>query len=290
MGLFDELDLASGDVADRDEILKPPFGWPGGKSKSVNQILQHLPYKPVYVEPFGGSYAVGLCRRPVKLEVCNDRYSGITDFYRCLRDVATFDALVARLGLTVYSREEFQWCKQTWENVTDPIERAARWYYMIQTSFSALGRNFGRALSSNCAVAHKIRDKLPEFQAIHNRLKTVQLENQDWSHCIKDYDSEETVFYIDPPYIDSSKGIYKHELDEASHRELLRTIFGCKGFVALSGYAGNPIIDNNPWSEIFTWNAFISIEPVVNNERNNKDALNNIATRGVNRECLWIKY
>jgi DNA adenine methylase len=292
MGLFTELDANTCDHTEvsRDTILKPPFGWPGGKSKSVTKILPHLPYRQNYIEPFGGSYAVGLCRRAFGLEVCNDRYSGITDFYRCLRDPALVTRLIDWLELTVHSREEFQRCTATWENAEDPVERAARWYYMIQASFSGLGRCYGRALNSNCIVADKIRNRLENFWPVHERLRTVQIENQDWLHCMKDYDAVDTVFYIDPPYIDASRGTYKHELSADDHRELLTTIFQCKGYVALSGYAGNPVIDNNPWDEIHTWDIFVSMQSVVNNERNKKEAHNDVVERGTSKECLWIKY
>ena len=113
MGLFDNLDDTTGESHVQHEIVKAPFGWPGGKSKSLKQILPHLQYRKAYVEPFGGSFAVGLARVPSTVEVYNDRYGGICDFYRVLRDPTLLPLLCNRLDLTVYSREEFVWSKTT---------------------------------------------------------------------------------------------------------------------------------------------------------------------------------
>jgi len=290
MGLFDELDALTGHIDhDPSEIVKVPFGWPGGKSKSLGKILPHLPYRNAYVEPFGGSFAIGLARQPSKLDVFNDRYGGVCSFFRVIRDPILFEQLCQRLDLTVHSREEFEWCKSTWKNVQDDVERAARWYYMIIYSFANLGRCFGRALTGGTSLAGKIQSKLKSFAPIRDRMIKVQIENQDWYDCMKDYDTPETVFYIDPPYIDASTGIYEYALDEDTYRKLITFIFNCQGFCALSGYAGNPIFDNNPWDEIYTWDAFVSIESIGQNVGNKKLKLKDITERSYSKECLWIK-
>lgn len=106
--LFDMLDGLSTHVEpeSRDqEILRPPFSYPGSKSRSIDKILPHLPYTGVYIEPFGGSAAVLLARRPSKLEVFNDRYAGVVAFYRCIRDNNLMCQLCERLDLTIHARE-----------------------------------------------------------------------------------------------------------------------------------------------------------------------------------------
>ena len=288
--LFDMMDgMSTHEAPDsRDqEILHPPFSYPGSKSRSTDKILPHLPYAGVYVEPFGGSAAILLARHPSRLEVFNDRFAGVCYFYRCLRDEDLFQKLCDRLELSIHSREEFIWSRDTWENADDIVERAARWYYMTMYSFGRLGRNFGRSTSAKAKLC-VIQNKLPLFSKIHERFKSVQVENQDWTQIIKDYDSPDTVFYIDPPYIDTDSGIYANKMSHDDHRRLIDTIFNAKGFCAVSGYS-NPLYDAPTWDDKHEWEAFVSIQSMAYTESNNKEHLKGQEIRGTSVECLWIK-
>lgn len=282
MGLFDDIDhmTKSKDAG----ILRAPFGYPGGKSRSVKKILPHLPYRKRYIEPFGGSAAILLARNPSKLEIFNDRYGGVVAFYRCLRDPTLFQGLLDWLELTIHAREEFVWCKQTWENVDDPIERAARWYYMIQSSFGSIGRNWGRQ-TSRSSMAGKIRNKLKLFPAIHARFHSVQVENQDWEDCLRDYSSPDAVIYLDPPYVDVNRGTYKNEMSIERHKDLIKWIFGSSAFIAVSGYS-NPLYEEHPWDARHEWDAFVSIQSIVPSEGNKKKTHDK---REHVKEVLWIK-
>jgi len=285
MGLFDELDALT--QRSRDNILKPLFAYPGGKSKSAEKIVDILPHSSVYVEPFGGSAAVLLCKAPCKLDVYNDRWSGVVDFYRCIRSPELCDKLCAWLELTVHSREDFCFCRETWKNTADIVERAGRWYYMVQYSFGSLGRNFGRSTTSKARLA-SIRDRLPLFAPIHERFKYVQIENQDWEQCCYDYDSEDTVFYLDPPYLGTDSGIYGHKMPIDAHRHLLDVVFRLKGFVALSGY-DNSLYNNRDWDDRHEWKAFVSIQSLHTADGGYKEMLANVEKRGHATEVLWIK-
>lgn len=284
---FEELD-AHETKRTREEILKPPFGYPGGKSKSVRQILPHLPYGKRYIEPFGGSAALLLARRPSKLEVFNDRFAGVTAFYRCIRNKVRMRELCDWLELTVHSREEFLCCRDTWKNTHSDVERAARWYYMTMYSFATIGRNFGRS-TSHKAILASIRDKLKLFPLIHERFKKVQVENQDGTDCIIDYDSPDAVFYVDPPYIDSHAGAYKHVMSHAAHHRLLETIEHSKGHFAVSGYS-NPIYENTiEWDERHEWDAFVSLQAMAFKDSNQKANVEGLQTRTHAQEILWIR-
>ncbi|XQQ06064.1 MAG: DNA adenine methylase [Leptolyngbya sp. IPPAS B-1204] len=74
---------------------------------------------------------------------------------------------------------------------------------------------------------------------IVQRLLRVQIENTPAIEVIRRYDSEETLFYCDPPYPHDSRGdanAYGYEMTDDEHRQLAEVLKNVKGKVALSGY------------------------------------------------------
>lgn len=282
--LFSELDAQT--MEPRETIIKAPFSYPGGKSRSIKYIMPHLPMRHTWVDVFGGSGVVTINRPKSKLEVYNDRHSGVTDFYRCMRDRALFDRLCAWLDLTIHSREEFLCNKSTWENVQDPVERAGRWFAMVNYSFGSLGRNWGRSTGGAGGLAGKIRNGIRNLPEIHERFRNVQIENADWRRILADYDSYDTVFYVDPPYVDAYRGTYEYEMSVADHEELIATIFRCKAFVAVSGYP-NPLYDLRPWDKMFDWTVQSTAKAMAFHEENAKEHCDTDRGRAI--EKLWIK-
>jgi DNA adenine methylase len=285
MGKDDEdaAEIKELDGVNRETYLRAPFGWPGGKYKELKFIIPHLPIRESYIEPFGGSGAVLLAKESSPLEVFNDRYAGVVAFYRCIRDSNKIKKLIDRLEWTIHSREEFLWCKETWNSDTqiDDIERAARWYYMITNSFSKIGKAFARVTHSTSIIGTNIRGHLKDFNQIHERMKRVQVENLDFRVCLKDFDFNGAVFYCDPPYLNSTDP-YNNTMTENDHIELLDFIFKSKGFFALSGYP-NDLYDKYKWDQIYTWDRFLAMRP--NNVKQDRDE----NQRVTHKECLWIK-
>lgn len=282
MALFNEIDDVNPRYQAREKYIRAPFGYAGSKQRSIHKIKPHLPYRTGYIEPFGGSGAVLLARQLSQFEVFNDRNSGITSMYRCLHDKDLMDQLVERLRMMIHSREEFLWCRDTWVTCTDTVERAARWYYMVQFSFGSLGRNFGRAVHSCHQSLTKTENHIKRFCTIHNRIKGVLIENQDWRDILTDFDNKDHVFYLDPPYLNVSGGVYKYDMqDPDEHREMLNMIFKMEGFVALSGYE-NSLYNEYPWDEKHVWESYISIKAT---KTNNVDS-----NRTTNEEVLWIRH
>lgn len=240
----------------RENYIKAPFSYPGSKWRSLDKILPLLPNRKCFVDVFGGSGVISLNRKPCQLHVYNDRHSGLVSFYRVLRSPEQMAHLVRRLELTILAREEFIWCRDTWQDVTDDVERAARWYYMLQTSFGRIGRNFGRTINNPPRLY--IHKALELFGEIHAKAKTWQVENLDWRHCLKDYDGPDTVFYCDPPYLETDPGAYTFGFTEKTHIELAEAIQHLQGFCALSGYA-NHIYDRYAWNNKIQWEANVAI-------------------------------
>ena len=239
------------DVKSRELYIHGAFSkYSGSKWHSLPVILPLLPYRKRFVDVFGGSGIITLNRRRSPIDIFNDRHGGVVAFFRCLRDQKLRDQLVERIKLTLYSREDFINFKENFYKLKDDdlLDRAHQWYCMVQMSYGGLARTWQRATcSSDVTSLYRV---LPQLHMLSLRLGKTCIENLDWRTCLKDYDSEDTVFYLDPPYVDSN--VYKLKMSRADHYELCETIHGLKGFAALSGF-DNPIYQQFEWSEIHSW-------------------------------------
>lgn len=270
----------------REDYKRMPFSYPGSKSESLKEILPRLPYLNTFVDVFGGSGVVTLNRRASNLDVFNDRFSGVTAFFRVVRDAAKRQQLVERIALSPHGREEFIWSKQTWKDHDDDLERAARWYVSVQSSFAGRGLYFGRVVKGKGNMWRKIQENLDLFEDIAQRFLTIQIENLDWRHCLSDYDTPLTVYYLDPPYF--GHNIYEFGMSKADHLEMCERIFKCHGFVALSGY-DTEIYKNFPWDSIHSWSVSDKMTPMTTETVTSIVHANAHVNRGMQEEWLFIK-
>lgn len=263
------------------KTIKGLFGYPGGKAKSVKHIIPLLPKGEVWVDVFGGSGIVTLNREPSKLDVYNDRWSGVVSFFRCLRDPDLMEQMIERLHLLPNSKEEFYLSKD-W-NVKNDLERAVRWYYMISYSFGDMGRNWGRTTTSSML---SVENKLKLFPRVAQRMIQCQIDNEDWSVIFDAYDSYQTVFYCDPPYLGQHVGMYKHYFKEEEHINLLNTIMDAKGFVALSSYE-NALYSSYDWDDVYHWTVKSTLHPGKGTASNHREGYDTANTD--REEVLYIK-
>lgn len=225
--------------------LRSPVWWFGGKGHIRKFILPFLdiPHH-IYVEPFGGGASVLLGKSPAPVEVYNDLDSGLVNLFRILRDPEQFGEFHRLCQLTPYSREEYYHCRNTWQQETDPVRRAHAWFVVARHSFSGeFGRSWGfgvqnsaRGMSGAVSRWLSIIDMLPDISA---RLLRVQIENNDFRKILTTYDTPETLFYCDPPYVSSTRrdGKYKHEMVDADHNDLVDALLNLSGMCVLSGYS-----------------------------------------------------
>lgn len=67
----------------------------------------------------------------------------------------------------------------------------------------------------------------------------MYIEQRDALELISRHDDPETLHFIDPPYLKSTRtreGSYTHEFTDAQHEDLLRLVLDCRGKVVLCGY------------------------------------------------------
>lgn len=102
----------------------------------VAKLLPLIPPHKIYVEVFGGGASLLFAKEPSPVEVYNDLDSGLVNFFRVLRDPGKFEKFYRKVCFTPYSREEYCFCRDTWGECKDDVERAYRWFVVARMSFS----------------------------------------------------------------------------------------------------------------------------------------------------------
>lgn len=222
-----------------------PFGWYGGKFSHLDWLLPLLPACHHYCEPFGGSAAVLLNRPPSPVETYNDLDGEVVNFFRVLRDDK--ERLIEAIGLTPFSREEFALACQL-DPSLPPLERARRFYVRARQVRTGLAQRATLGRWANCkntsragmsGVVSRWLGAVEDLPAIAERLLRVQIENRPAIDVIRLYDSPQTLFYCDPPYVHATRSdsnAYGYEMTDAEHEELAAVLNRVRGKVAISNY------------------------------------------------------
>lgn len=225
------------------------FGWYGGKFNHLNWLLPLLPKASHYCEPFAGSAAVLLNRPPSPVETYNDIDGEVVNFFRMLRNQQ--EELIQAIGLTPFSREELRIAAEEPTGDLTELERARRFFVRARQVRTGLAQTASEGrwahckLTSRAGMAGAVSRWLGSVEGLSEivqRLLRVQIENAPAIEVIHRYDSEETLFYCDPPYPHDSRGdanAYRYEMSDRDHEKLAETLRSVKGKVALSGYHCN---------------------------------------------------
>lgn len=233
---------------------RPVLRYFGGKWRLAPWIISHMPAHRIYVEPFGGGASVLLRKNPVFSEIYNDLDGEIVNVFRVMRTRSW--ELKDQLLLTPWARSEYE---LSFEPTDDPLESARRVIvrsFMGFASDSVTGqRQSGFRRQSHNSGRAPEKDWINYLDALDSfvwRLRGVVLENQDAFEVMPIHDSSETLYFVDPPYVHSTRGTsnsYRHEYSEADHEKLCSLLRELKGMVLLCGYE-NPIYDKLGWAAI----------------------------------------
>ena len=230
--------------------MKPPFTYYGGKTTLAERIADLLPPHEHYVEPFAGSLAVLLAKRPSRMETVNDLDQQLVAFWRILRD-RPLD-LERVCALTPHSRAEYEACRDG-EPADDDLEMARRvWVRLTQGRGGQLRRttgwrHFKDPNGSGTSMPGYLEAYRRRFGPGAARLIGVSLEARPALEIIASYGSHpRSLLYVDPPYLGSTRNWgnqYRHELRaDDEHRELAEALHAAQAAVVLSGYP-SPLYD-----------------------------------------------
>jgi len=228
--------------------LRSPLRYIGGKYHMSEKIINMFPvnYRDmIYVEPFGGAAHVLVEKRTSKLEIYNDINQNLVNLFKVFQNKEKTDKLIELMTFTPHSRQFFYDVR---DDVYVPpiddemVKKAYKMLYMMVASFS--GHSVGKGVNPSWSFNRKdskssgmdrLNNLPPKILYLVDRFKKIQIENLDFKQCIKDYDSENTLFYNDPPYWDC-EFYYDGSFSKQDHEDLANILNNIKGKVILSYY------------------------------------------------------
>jgi DNA adenine methylase len=265
----------------------------GGKFYLASKIVALMPPHIHYVEPYFGGGAVLLARNPEGVsEVVNDIHGDLYNFWGVLRDEELFPRLLRRLQATPFDDTLFEECR---EMLVEPpltmmigrdIERAWAFFVLCRQSLAGRMKSFTgitrtrtrRGMNNEVSAWLTAIEGLPQ---VHERLKRVLILNRDALEVIESQDGENTLFYLDPPYLKETRTapeVYEHEMTYEQHKALLKLLGSLKGKFLLSGYPSDLY---ERYANKYDW-------------RRKDFTLPNNAAGGEKKrkmtECLWSNY
>ena len=202
------------------------LSWVGGKNYLKKEIVSRFPEKyERYIEVFGGAAWVLFYKDKNGYEVYNDLNSDLVNLFKCVKFHSP--ELKRELSGGLNSRQLFNEMKEScgFKGLTD-IQRAARFFMLIKTSYGSKGNYFG-------CVKKNINTMADYLDSVQERLCNVIIENMSFEKIIERYDKKDTLFYLDPPYYGAEK-YYQKEFSGENHIKLAEMLKSIKGKFILS--------------------------------------------------------
>jgi DNA adenine methylase len=193
---------------------RPALRYHGAKFRLAPWLLKFFPPHECFTEAFGGAAGVLLQKPRSYAEVYNDLDGDVVNFFRVLHDREPREQLVSACVLTPCAREEFD---LAWEPTDEPVERARRIAIRAQMGFGSCGATKGQT--------------------------GIRIENRPALEVLLEHDAPDTLHFVDPPYLHSTRvlgehkaGYYRHEMSDHEHIELLDCLRGLGGMVIVTAY------------------------------------------------------
>ena len=243
--------------------MKTPITYYGGKQTLTHEILELMPAHKIYVEPFFGGGAIFFAKGPSFLEVINDTNSLLINFYQ--QCVDNFEALQHRIQNTLHSESEYNKARTIYNNPRYRSKLDKAWAVWVMTNMSVMATPRGGWKRDNGTGGSHIGIGMDNHRKrftsqIYDRLSKVQISCRDAIDVIKERDTPDSLFYLDPPYIGAEQKHYKGYKKE-DFKRLLDVLAGIQGKFILSNFNSDILQE---YCEANNWhNKVISLKSMI---------------------------
>lgn len=228
------------------EPVKSPLKYFGGKHYLASKIRATFPPHLSYIEPYCGGLSVLLSSDGEGVsEVVNDIDDDLTEFWLCLRREDTYREFKRIVEAMPFS--EVEWHDAVWAKSYGDLtfaERAVAFFVRCRQSLAGRMEDF--APISKSRTRRGMNEQVSAWIAavdgldtVYARLRKVLILQRDALDVIRFFDRPDCLHYIDAPYLHetrTSKSVYRFEMTEDQHRELLETVVASQAMIAMSGY------------------------------------------------------
>ncbi|MFZ8800856.1 MAG: DNA adenine methylase [Candidatus Nanopusillus sp.] len=216
--------------------IKKIIRYAGGDYWIANEILVRLyrvgDGKYTFVEVFGGSGYISqiIDRNKFPNIIYNDIDDKLTALYKMVKENP--EEFVFLLYLLPYSRSFNKITRELLEknrNLSE-LEAAALFFYLVNTSFmGGPKKGFGYSINPQRNIAISFKKEIRAILDFAKNWQDITIENLDFRKVIQLYDSEKTVFYLDPPYPDRSDNYYGITFTIKDFRDMANMLTKIKG-------------------------------------------------------------
>lgn len=223
----------------------------GNKIKLSPFILRNLPPDTswnTFIEPFGGMYSTyfSLFRTDIKA-VYNDINKLNHNLFLCMKE-STFADFISDIPTSEELYYKYQ--SEITDNFASPsYEMAMKWAYVLANSLSQQTVLDG-SFRAGGWQAYKIHINQKRFIEKINNI--THIEALDFIECFKKYDSENTLFYVDPPYFNTESYYHFHNFTKDRHIDLSNILSNIDGKFCLSYYYNRHLEELYP-TDTYRW-------------------------------------
>lgn len=204
----------------------------------LKYLLFLTPPHKTYVEVFGGAAHLLFAKSPSPVEVYNDIDGRLVNFFKVLQNPEKAMRMLYILANTPYSRQIHDEYQDTLDE-GDEVERAVKFFVVIWQSYSGgINNVWGYSVSSKRVMPASYLGAINLLPLVHYRLQRVYIESDDFRKIIPRYDTKDTFFYLDPPYVLSTlkSSLPYVAMSDKDHEDLVDILLGVSGKALLSGY------------------------------------------------------
>ena len=196
--------------------------YPGGKFYMLEDIKEifNKSGKTTIIDVFGGSGKV-LMNLNAKVKVYNDINNNLVNFFSELKEHK--EEVLKKLDYVLNSRELFERYR---EKSKDNLENAFRFLYNNILSFNGEGRSYSYSTKRNKSITLVNINNV--INKSYNDIKYWTIERLDFREIIKRYDSENSFFYLDPPYHNITD-LYDDNLRDEDYIDIKKSLDKIKG-------------------------------------------------------------